>query len=178
MALAVVGLGLLLPVGQHGGTLDPRGVAFALAAAVFWAAYILFGKRVGHLHAGHSVALGLSVAALVVAPVGIAHAGSTLLAPAVLLTGVGVAALSSAVPISLEMVALKRLPPQAFGIMVSMEPAVSALLAWGLLGERLQALQWLAIGLVMAASIGSALKPARRAAVSGSPSPVAPADGA
>lgn len=160
--LAVAGLALLLPIGRHAGTLDPRGLAFALAAAVFWAAYILFGKRVGHLHAGHSVALGLSVAALLVVPVGVAHAGAALFAPHLLAVGLGVAVLSSAIPISLEMVALKRLPPQAFGIMVSLEPAVSALLAWILLGEWLQPRQWLAIGLVMAASIGSTVMPARR----------------
>ncbi|MDA8449714.1 EamA family transporter [Acidovorax sp. NCPPB 3859] len=173
VVLAVAGLGLLLPWEPSAGTLDLRGVLFALAAAVFWAGYILFGKRLGHLHTGHSVSLGLAAASLVVVPVGIGHAGAGLLAPGVLLTGIGVAALSSAVPIMLEMVALKRLPQQAFGIMISMEPAVAALLALVLLGEYLSPAQWLAIGMIVAASMGCAFSAPRR---SPRPQPVLPAD--
>ena len=160
--LAVTGLALLLPLGHSVSALDPVGVLWALAAAVCWATYIVFGQRVGYLPTGHSVSLGLAVAALVVVPVGVAHAGAALLSPAVLVVGLGVAALSSAIPISLEMVALKRLPPQAFGIMISMEPAVAAVLALGLLDERLSAAQWLAIGLIVAASMGSAFTVRRR----------------
>ena len=155
--LAAAGLALLLPLGHDVSTLDPAGVLFALAAAVFWATYIIFGKRASHLHAGHSVSLGLFVAALVVVPVGVAHAGGALLSPVILATGLGVALISSAIPISLEMVALKRLSPQAFGIMASMEPAVAALLALTLLGEYLDAIQWLAIALIIAASVGSSV---------------------
>lgn len=158
VALAVVGLGMLLPLGgMNGSTLDPTGVAYALAAATFWALYIVFGKRVGHLHAGHSVSLGLLAAAVVVVPVGVVHAGTALLSPYVLLVGLGVAAVSSAIPISLEMMALKRLPKEAFGIMISMEPAVAALLALVLLGEVLTFNQWLAIALIMSASMGTAM---------------------
>ncbi len=157
VALAITGLALLLPLGLGGAPLDPVGVGYALVAAVCWALYIVFGKRIGHMHAGHSVSLGLLVAAVVVVPVGVAHAGAALLSPMVLLTGLGVAAISSAVPISLEMAALQRLPKEAFGIMISMEPAVAALLALLLLDEHLSTLQWLAIALVMAASMGSAL---------------------
>jgi inner membrane transporter RhtA len=68
LALAAAGLGLLLPLGQSVASLDPEGVMYALAAAVCWGAYIVFGKRLSHLHAGHSVALGLTVAALAVVP--------------------------------------------------------------------------------------------------------------
>ena len=157
VALAIAGLALLLQPGHGGSTLDPVGVGFALASAACWALYIVFGKRLGHLHSGHSVSLGLVAAALVVVPVGVAHAGAALLSPMVLAVGLGVAAISSAIPISLEMVALKRLPREAFGIMISMEPAVAALLALLLLDEHLSGWQWLAIGLVMAASMGSAL---------------------
>jgi inner membrane transporter RhtA len=168
LALAVLGLGLLLPLGHDVASLDPAGVGFALGAAACWAAYIVFGKRVGHLHAGHSVALGLSMAALTVVPFGVWHAGSALLDPHVLLFGLGVAAVSSAIPISLEMVALKRLPQEAFGIMTSMEPAVAALMGLMLLGEHLTGLQWLAIVLVMLAAAGSSLtaghQPPRQAA--------------
>jgi inner membrane transporter RhtA len=154
--LAVAGLGLLLPMVNSVSTLDPVGVMFALAAAVLWAIYIVAGKRVGHLHAGHSVSLGLAVAALVAVPIGVAQAGTALLSPTVLLVGLCVAALSSAIPISLEMVALKRLPKQSFGIMLSMEPAMAALLALALLDEHLSPVQWLAIALIIAASMGSA----------------------
>ena len=169
VALAIVGLALLLPLVLSGSTLDPLGVLYAVGAAVFWALYIVFGKRAGHLHAGQSVSLGLLVAALVVLPVGVAHAGAALLAPSVLLVGVAVAAISSALPISLEMMALKRLPKEAFGIMISMEPAVAALLALALLGERLDTVQWLAIGCIVAASMGSAATARRLPAVQAQP---------
>ncbi|MDN2694833.1 DMT family transporter [Janthinobacterium sp. SUN073] len=155
VALAVAGLALLLPLGHDVSNLDPTGVLFALGAAVCWASYIVFGKRASHLHAGHSVSLGLAMAALVVVPVGMMHSGAALLSPVVLGVGLGVALISSAIPISLEMVALKRLTPQAFGIMSSMEPAVAAMLAYILLDERLGAGQWLAIAMIMAASMGS-----------------------
>ena len=169
VALAIAGLALLLPLGLSGSTLDPLGVLYAVGAAVFWALYIVFGKRAGHLHAGQSVSLGLMVAALVVVPVGVAHAGAALLSPSVLLVGVAVAAISSALPISLEMMALKRLPKEAFGIMISMEPAVAALLALALLGERLDTVQWLAIGCIVAASMGSAATARRLPAVQAQP---------
>lgn len=165
VALAIAGLAMLLPLGLSASALDPVGLLFALAAAVCWALYIVFGKRAGHLHAGHTVSLGLLMAAIVVVPVGIAHAGAALLTPKVLLIGLAVAAVSSAIPISLEMMALKRLPKETFGIMISMEPAVAALLAWVLLGEHLNLVQWLAIGCIVAASMGSALT-ARRPVVS------------
>ncbi len=165
VGLAIAGLAMLLPLGLSASALDPVGLLFALAAAVCWALYIVFGKRAGHLHAGHTVSLGLLMAAIVVVPVGIAHAGAALLTPNVLLIGLAVAAVSSAIPISLEMMALKRLPKETFGIMISMEPAVAALLAWVLLGEHLNLVQWLAIGCIVAASMGSALT-ARRPVVS------------
>ena len=162
IALAIAGLALLLPFGNTSidgndvSALNPEGVFCALVAAVFWAAYILFGKKVGHLHAGHSVSLGLSVAAITVVPFGVWHAGSALWQPQILLAGLVVGAISSAIPISLEMVALKRLTPGAFGVMTSMEPAVAALLGLLVLNEQLTAPQWLAIGLVMCAAAGSA----------------------
>ena len=168
VALAVFGLALLLPLGHGVSHLDPQGVLWALGAAVFWGSYIVFGKRVGHLHAGHSVALGLTVAALTVVPFGIWQAGTALLDPSILLFGLGVAVVSSAIPISLEMVALKRLPQEAFGIMTSMEPAVAALLGLLVLDEHLSGSQWLAIVCVMLAAAGSSFtapqKPPRTAA--------------
>ena len=157
LALAVVGLGLLLPLGHSVASLDSEGVMYALSAAVCWGAYIVFGKRLSHLHAGHSVALGLTAAALTVVPFGVWHAGSALLDPRILLFGLGVAAISSAIPISLEMMALKRLPQEAFGIMTSMEPAVAALLGLLMLDEHLGRLQWLAIVCIMMAAAGSSV---------------------
>ena len=163
MACAVLGLGLLLPWREGTGSLDPMGVFYALAAAVAWGLYIVFGKRTSHLHSGVSVSLGLAVAALVVLPVGVAHAGAALLNPTVLLIAVGVAAVSSAIPISLEMVALRRLPRETFGVMLSTEPAVAALLGLLLLGEHLSPVQWFAIGCIITASVGCAMT-ARQAA--------------
>ena len=155
LALAVAGLAMLLPLAAGATALDPEGVLYALAAAVCWASYIVFGKRVGHLRSGQSVALGLSVAALAVVPFGVWQAGAALLEPRILLFGLGVAAVSSAIPISLEMVALKRLPKEAFGIMSSMEPAVAALLGLLMLGEHLSGMQWAAIVCTMLAAAGS-----------------------
>ena len=157
MACAVLGLGLLLPWREGTGSLDPLGVFYALAAAVAWGLYIVFGKRLSHLHSGVSVSLGLAVAALVVLPVGVAHAGAALFSPAVLLVAVGVAAVSSAIPISLEMVALRRLPRETFGVMLSTEPAVAALLGLLLLGEHLSPVQWFAIACIITASVGCAM---------------------
>jgi inner membrane transporter RhtA len=157
LALAVAGLAMLLPLGAGATGLDPEGVLYALAAAVCWASYIVFGKRVGHLRSGQSVALGLSVAALAVVPFGVWQAGTALLEPRILLFGLGVAAVSSAIPISLEMVALQRLPKEAFGIMSSMEPAVAALLGLLMLGEHLSGVQWLAIVCTMLAAAGSSV---------------------
>lgn len=152
--LAVTGLGLLLPLGTKVSQLDPAGVMYALAAAVFWGSYILFGKRLQHLHAGQSVALGLAAAAIVVIPFGLPHIHAGLFSPWLLGICLCVAITSSAIPIFLEMVALKRLPAQAFGVMVSMEPALAALLGLILLNEKLTSIQWVAIALIALASTG------------------------
>ena len=162
IALAIAGLGLLLPLGHDVHTLDPTGIAWACLGAIGWASYIVFGKRVGHLPVSTTAPFGALVAALVVVPVGVAHAGTALLNPTILLTGLGVALISSAIPISLELFALKHLPKNVFGTMTSMEPAVAALLALVFLGEVLSPTQCLAIALIMAASMGCALT-ARRA---------------
>lgn len=152
---AAIGLWLLLPT-AGAGALDPVGVAYALAAAFCWAMYIVFGKRVSSLDGGQAVSLGLLAACIFVVPFGVSHAGAGLLAPAVLGGGLAVALLSSALPYTLEMKALKRLPQRVFGILVSAGPAVAALAGFALLGERLTSLQWLAIGLVTLACGGAA----------------------
>lgn len=155
---AGVGLWLLLPVraGTAAAALDPAGVAYALAAAFCWAMYIVFGKRVSMLNGGQAVSLGLLAACVFVVPFGALHARGDLLSPAVLAGGLAVALLSSALPYTLEMTALKRLPQRVFGILISAGPAVAALAGFALLGERLTPLQWLAIGLVTLACAGAA----------------------
>ena len=154
--LAAFGLWLLAPVHEGVAPLDPAGVAYALGAAFCWAMYIVFGKRVSHLNGGQAVAWGMLAAALFTVPVGVAHAGGSLLLPTVLAGGLAVAVLSSALPYSLEMAALARLPQRVFGILVSAGPAVAARAGWVVLGERLTGMQWRAILLVILACGGAA----------------------
>ncbi|MFZ4166154.1 EamA family transporter [Brevundimonas sp. NPDC058933] len=157
VGLAVAGLALLLPIWSGVEGLDPVGVAFAAFAGLCWALYIIFGTRLSHMHAGQSVALGMSTAALVILPFGVSTAGVALLAPSVLLLGLGVALVSSALPYSLEMIALRHIPKRTFGVLLSVEPAIGALAGMVLLHEQLSPLQWLAIGCIIAASIGAVL---------------------
>jgi inner membrane transporter RhtA len=165
IALAVAGLALLLPLGDTSLNLDPVGVAFAAAAAVFWALYIVAGQRTGHLHGGRSVALGMTTAAVVIAPFGLVTAGAALLNPVAIGLGLVVAVVSSAIPYSLEMVALRGISKRSFGVMLSLEPAVGALAGLLVLGEHLAARQWLAIAFVIAASVGTvATDPSRKQA--------------
>ncbi|WP_430913398.1 EamA family transporter [Methylobacterium sp. sgz302541] len=155
IGLAVLGLGLLLPL-SGSAAINPAGAALALAAGLCWAFYILAGQRAGRVDGGLAVSLGMSVAALVVVPFGVAEAGTALLAPPVLGIGLAVAVLSSALPYSLEMFALRRLDRQSFSVLMSLEPAVAALAALAVLGERLTGLQWLAVACVVTASAGIA----------------------
>jgi len=156
-ALAVFGLYLLLPLGGQPGHLDPIGVAYAFGAATCWALYIVAGKRASQLGGGYAVAWGMLVAAMLTVPIGIAHAGAALLAPTLMLTGLAIAVLSSAVPYPLEIFALRRLPHNVYGMFSSTSPAVSALASLAVLGERLSGLQWFAIACVVAASALCAL---------------------
>ncbi len=157
IALAVAGLALLLPIAGPVQALDPAGVGLALLAALFWALYIVFGQRGGQVDPGQAVALGMTVAALVIAPAGIARAGSHLLDPHVMTLGLGVAMVSGAAPFWLERIALKGIERRAFGVLIAAEPAVGALAASMLLGETLSARQWVAIACVIAAGAGSVL---------------------
>lgn len=157
VGLAVSGLAMLLPIWSGVKGLDPVGVGFAAFAGLCWALYIVFGKRLSHMHAGQSVALGMSTAALVILPFGASTAGLALLAPSVLLLGLGVALVSSALPYSLEMIALRHIPKRTFGVLLSVEPAIGAMAGMVLLHEQLTPLQGLAIGCIIAASIGAVL---------------------
>lgn len=167
LALAIVGLALILPLGGNtaGLNLSPVGIACALGAAVCWALYIVLGRRLGSIPSGQAVSLGLLCAALVVVPFGVAEAGAKLLTPSILLFGLMVAAISSALPYTLEMLALRRLPPATFGIALATEPAIAAFMGMLLLSENLTLTQWSAIGCIMAAAMGSAMtRPASKTA--------------
>ncbi len=157
IGLAVVGLGLLLPIAGPVRMLDPTGVGFALLAALFWALYIVFGQRGGHVHPGHAVAVGMTTAALVIAPFGIARAGLRLFDPRLMALGFGAGIVSSALPFSLERLALRGIPHRTFGIMVAAEPAVGAIAGMIMLGEMLSVRQGIAIACVIAAGAGSVL---------------------
>ena len=156
IGLATAGLLVLLPIGARASALDPIGIAYALGAGVCWAAYILFGKRAGAGFGGEITALGMLVGALLVVPFGIISAGTRVLQVSIWPAAVGVAVLSSALPYSLEMFALTRLPTRTFGILMSLEPALGALAAFCFLGERLTVEQWLAVFGIILASGGSA----------------------
>ena len=162
--LVLAGLALLLPYRAQMQALDPVGVLYALAAAIGWATYIVLGRRAGIAFGGDAVALGSAIGALVVVPVGVMHAGVALFSLSALPFAVGVAILSSALPYSLEMHALTRLPARTVGILVSIEPAMGALLGLMFLDEHLDAFQWLAIAAIIGASIGAVLS-ARNAPV-------------
>lgn len=156
VVLAIAGLGGLLPVGLLSAELDKVGVLYALGAGLCWAFYIIFGQKAGRLlSGGRAAALGMAIAAVATVPFGIVSAGPALLDPAVVLPGLAVALLSSAIPFPLEMAALRRLPARTFGILLSLEPVVAALSGMLLLGEDLTLGQWIAIGGVVAASLGS-----------------------
>jgi inner membrane transporter RhtA len=155
VVLAAAGIVLLA---KGGGGVDTAGVLFALLAGALWGAYILLSVRAGRAFPGASgLALAMAVAAVLVVPVGIVEAGANLLVPSVLLAGFGLALLSSAIPYSLELEALRRMPPRVFGILMSLEPAVAALAGFVVLGQGLSTRQVVAMGLVAVASAGASL---------------------
>lgn len=163
VALAVLGLILLLLLGDDSsGPIDPYGAACALGAGVCWALYILFGQKAGAINGAQSATLGITIAAIVIAPVGLVDVGTAIFDFDVLPLALAVAVLSTALPYTLEMIALPRLPTQTFGTLMSLEPAVGALSGLLFLGQQLGLLQWMAIGLVITASIGTTLTLRRR----------------
>ncbi len=151
--LAVAGLALLTP--DIGGDLDPLGVAFAGLGAVGWAGFVLISVRVGRIfERGTGLALAMAVAALLLLPFGVGGMGPALLDPAILLGVLAVALLSTTIPWSLEFEALKRLPARAYGILVTLEPAIAVLVGVVLLGEALTWRTGLAVACVSLAAIG------------------------
>jgi inner membrane transporter RhtA len=162
IGLAGLGVVLLTPWGQS-AAVSWVGIGFAMVAGVCWAAYILLSEAAGRRFPGTSgLSFAMIVSAVLIAPVGLATGGADLLQPQLLLIGLGVGLLSSAIPYSLELQALRRMPKHVFGILMSVEPAVAALIGVLLLGEILQVRQWAAIICIVAASLGSTRMTGRR----------------
>jgi inner membrane transporter RhtA len=165
--VGLAGTGVLL-LGLAPGALTVAGVLFALLAGAAWAAYILLSASTGRRWPGISgLAVASVVGAVVLAPPAVAGAGATLLDPWILLLGLAVGLLSSVVPYSLELKALRTIPPRVFGVLMSLEPAAAALAAMVVLREFLSVAQWLAVACVVAASVGAT----RSAAFAAGPEP-------
>ncbi|MFI8389316.1 EamA family transporter [Streptomyces sp. NPDC085540] len=166
--LALGGVVLLSGHGGGGlgfGSLDPLGAAFALGAGAMWAAYIVFSARTGRCFPqADGLALAMAVAAVISLPLGIAEAGSALLVPSTLALGLGVAVLSSVLPYTLELLALRRMPAPTFAILMSLEPAIAAAAGFLVLNQAMSALDALAIALVIAASMGAVRSQIRKKA--------------
>lgn len=154
--LAAAGLLLLLPFDLSVHALDPVGMAFAVAAGACWAAYSVLGQKAGDAHGAATASMGIAIAAVLIVPFGVAHAGSRLWVIDLLPAALVVAVFSSALPFSLEMVALTRMPTRVYGTLSSLEPAIGALAGFAFLGETLTTRQVLAIAMIMGASLGTA----------------------
>jgi inner membrane transporter RhtA len=152
--LAVAGLALLLPVLRIQQGIDAGGALYALGAGGCWALYIVFGQKAGMAHGAQSVALGSLISAVLVVPIGLLTAPAGLYSAPVLLPGLAIAILSTALPYLLDMVALTRLPARSFGVLMSIEPAIAAMTGLLFLDERLSMRQWCAIALIILASVG------------------------
>ncbi len=163
VALAGAGVALLTrpgtagPAGPAGHGPALAGLAFALLAALAWAAYIVFSRATGRRFPGSSgLTIAMVVAAIVITPVGVLAGRGALLHPAIVATGFAIGLLSSIVPYTLELEALRRVPPRVFGIWMSLEPAVAALVGLVMLGQALALREWLAMVCVMIACAGAA----------------------
>lgn len=162
VGLAGTGVVLLAPWGESASA-SWVGIAFALAAGACWAAYILLSAAAGSRFPGTTgLAFAMVVSAVVVAPVGVVSGGADLLRPELLLIGLGVGLLSSVIPYSLELNALRRMPKHVFGILMSLEPAAAALIGVLVLSEVLHVQQWVAVVCIVAASLGTTRAVRRR----------------
>lgn len=157
IALVILGLILLLPLGDEVNNVNFKGVIFALIAGFWWAIYIIFGKKVGKDFGLPIVSAGMIVGAILFAPIGIITEGSNLFTPTILMYGLIVALLSSAIPFALELIAMTHIPSKTYGMLSSAEPAVGALFGIVFLGEHLFAMQWSGLAAIIIASIGATL---------------------
>ena len=165
--LALLGLWLLLPIGKAISSVDPKGAMLAVLAGAFWAVYILAGKRAGAEHGPATVAMGSLIASVIFVPLGLAYASTGIWTLSLIPLALAIAILSSALPYSLEMIALTRLPAKTFGTLMSLEPAMAALSGMLFLGEVLTLIQWLGLLAIILASAGSTftLRPAKQTIV-------------
>jgi inner membrane transporter RhtA len=148
--------GIVLLAAPSGSGLNAGGVILAILAGGWWAAYILLSVRVGRVFPGqHGLAIAMVAAGVLVLPVGLVQGGSDLLQPEILLAGLGVAILSSLIPYSLELEALRRLPAHIFGVLMSLEPAAAAIAGLIVLDQVLKANEWAGMALVIVASAGA-----------------------
>lgn len=163
VVLALIGLLFLLPLGENVSSVDPIGALLALGAGALWAVYIITGKHAGSQHGPATAAMGSLIGALVFVPLGLTFANSGGWALSLIPIGLAIAILSSALPYSLEMVALTRMPARTFGTLMSLEPAMAAISGILFLGEVLSLVQWLALLAIIIASAGSTmtLRPAK-----------------
>jgi inner membrane transporter RhtA len=157
VALAVVGILLLSPPVPTDHPVDPFGVVCALGAGAAWAVYIIFAQRAGAELGHQTAAIGMSLAAVLVLPVGLVHSGMALFQPSILASAVAVGIFSSALPFTLEMVALTRMPARVYGTIAALDPVAGALMGLVMLHEALSFGQWAGIAVVMTAAAGSAL---------------------
>ena len=155
VGLAVLGLVLLFPFDQAKQSLDPIGIAFALAAGACWALYIIAGQRPSGVSGNHTVCLGMFVGMLCLMPIAL-FSGMPLkvFEPSNLIYFIALAILASALPFSLEMIALRNLSTLSFGTLMSLEPAIAAFSGFIFLNEQLLWTQWLALATIISASIG------------------------
>ncbi|MFX1823310.1 EamA family transporter [Acinetobacter lwoffii] len=155
VGLAILGLVLLFPFDQAAQPLDPIGMAFALGAGACWALYIVAGQRPSGVSGNHTVCLGMFVGMLVLMPIALfAGMPAHTFEPMSLLYFVALAVLASALPFTLEMIALRNLSALSFGTLMSLEPAIAALSGLFFLGETLLWTQWLALATIISASVG------------------------
>jgi inner membrane transporter RhtA len=155
VVLAATGVVLLTQGGR--GHLDLTGVLFAGIAGACWAAYIALSTATGRRFPGSAgLAIAMLVAGVLITPPAVAAGGGAMFRPAVLATGAAIGILSSVIPYRLELEALRRMPMRLFGVWMSLEPAVAALIGLALLGQHLSVVEWLAIGCVMIACAGAA----------------------
>ena len=157
IALAVAGLWFLLPIGDGISHIDPLGTLLAVGAGVCWAIYILSGQRAGAEHGPATVAMGSLIASVIFVPLGLLFASPGIWHWEILPLALLIALLSSAIPYSLEMIAMTRLPARIFGTLMSLEPAVAALSGMLFLGEQLTLPQWSGLLAIIAASAGTTL---------------------
>lgn len=159
VVLAAVGITVLaIGEGSFGSGLDPIGMLFALVAGGFWAAYIMTGAKVAQRVPGLSgLAMAVAIAAIVVAPIGLPGAIEGMTSPRVVLLAIATAVLASVIPYSLELRALRSLSPAAFGILLSLEPAVATLAGWLILHQHIGFVHLIAMAAVIGASVGSTL---------------------